>query len=128
MIFDDRIPIYLQLVAMMEQEIASGNYPPKSKLPSRRDLAEKYQVNPNTVQRAFKEMEERGLIDTKGNQGSFVTEDPDKTYELKIHLLERATASYLDQVEAIGIDQADLKAYLSDYFDKKKEESDHAGN
>ena len=68
-------PIYTQLVARLQQQIVSGVYPPGSKLPSVRELAADAGVNPNTVQRAFAELERAGLIYTQRTAGKFVTED-----------------------------------------------------
>ena len=58
-------PIYTQLVARLQQQIVSGGYPPGCKLPSVRDLAADAGVNPNTVQRAFADLERAGLIYTQ---------------------------------------------------------------
>ena len=73
--FQADTPIYTQLVARLQEQIVSGAYPPGSKLPSVRDLAADAGVNPNTVQRAFAELERLGLIYTQRTAGKFVTED-----------------------------------------------------
>ena len=65
-------PIYTQLVARLQQQIVSGVYPPGSKLPSVRELAADAGANPNTVQRAFAELERAGLIYTQRTAGKFV--------------------------------------------------------
>jgi len=65
-------PIYTQLVARLQQQIVSGGYPPGCKLPSVRDLASDAGVNPNTVQRAFADLERAGLIYTQRTAGKFV--------------------------------------------------------
>ena len=58
-------PIYAQLVERIQREIVSGKYQPGEKLPSVRDLAEVAAVNPNTMQKAFAELERSGLIMTQ---------------------------------------------------------------
>ena len=58
-------PIYAQLVERIQREIVSGKYQPGEKLPSVRDLAAVAAVNPNTVQKAFAELERSGLIMTQ---------------------------------------------------------------
>ena len=73
--FQADTPIYTQLVARLQEQIVSGAYPPGRKLPSVRDLAADAGVNPNTVQRAFAELERLGLIYTQRTSGKFVTED-----------------------------------------------------
>ena len=55
-------PIYAQLVERIQKEIVSGKYQPGEKLPSVRDLAAVAAVNPNTMQKAFAELERSGLI------------------------------------------------------------------
>ena len=55
--FNDNAPIYLQIVNTLKRNIASGAYPPGSRLPSVRDLALEAGVNPNTMQRALSELE-----------------------------------------------------------------------
>ena len=58
-------PIYAQLVERIQMQIVSGQYPPGGKLPSVRDLASVASVNPNTMQKAFAELERSGLIITQ---------------------------------------------------------------
>ena len=58
-------PIYAQLVERIQKEIVSGKYQPGEKLPSVRDLAAVAAVNPNTMQKAFAELERSGLIVTQ---------------------------------------------------------------
>ncbi len=64
-ILDSDRPIYLQLVERIQVQIVSGEYPPGAKLPSVRDLAAVAAVNPNTMQKAFAELESSGLILTQ---------------------------------------------------------------
>ena len=74
-IFSDNIPIYKQLLEQLTEKIIIGTYEPGSKLPSVREFALITGVNPNTVQRALTELEEKSLIITKRTSGKFVTED-----------------------------------------------------
>lgn len=73
--FDNNIPIYIQLIDRINSRILSGNLRPGEKLDSVRALANTYQVNPNTVQRALADLEGTGLIVSKRAVGKFVTED-----------------------------------------------------
>ena len=68
-------PIYAQLVERIQRKIVSGQYRPGEKLPSVRDLATVAAVNPNTMQKAFAELERSGLIVTQRTSGRTVTED-----------------------------------------------------
>ena len=60
--FENGIPIYLQILGLLRTEIASGAYPPGGRLPTVRELALEAGVNPNTMQRAFSELERDGLV------------------------------------------------------------------
>ena len=68
-------PIYIQLIEEIQLRIFSGEYPPGSKLPSVRDIAQEASVNPNTMQRALSKLEEDGLVITHRTSGRTITED-----------------------------------------------------
>ena len=67
-------PIYAQVIAQIGQAIAKGELLPGDKLPSVRRLAAELVINPNTVARAYSEMERGGLLSTKTGAGTFVTD------------------------------------------------------
>ena len=95
-------PIYTQLVARLQQQIVSGVYPPGSKLPSVRELAADAGVNPNTVQRAFADLERAGLIYTQRTAGKFVTEDAAAVAAARRSLAEAQTRQYLAAMRALA--------------------------
>ena len=68
-------PIFLQILERIRMDIISGKYTPGEKLPSVRELAAQAAVNPNTMQRAFAELERTGLVYSKRTSGRFITED-----------------------------------------------------
>lgn len=70
-------PIYRQLVEQVRQAVASGVLKAGDRLPSVRDLAVELAVNPNTVAKAYQELEREGVIETPRGRGSFVADrDP----------------------------------------------------
>ena len=111
--FQADTPIYTQLVARLQEQIVSGAYPPGSKLPSVRDLAADAGVNPNTVQRAFAELERLGLIYTQRTSGKFVTEDTAAIDAARRALAEGQTRQYLAAMSALGFDCAALSTFLN---------------
>ena len=114
--FQADTPIYTQLVARLQEQIVSGAYPPGSKLPSVRDLAG---VNPNTVQRAFAELERLGLIYTQRTSGKFVTEDAAAIDAARRALAEGQTRQYLAAMSALGFDRAALITFLNQMEETK---------
>ena len=72
--YRDPRPIYEQIKSGLRQQMASGKLPPGSKLPSVRELAQSLAVNPNTIQRAYRELEADGIICSVAGKGNFVSE------------------------------------------------------
>ena len=68
-------PVYLQIQSQIERRIASGALRPGAPLPSVRALAKQLRINPNTVVRAYRELEFRGLVTSRHGEGTFVAED-----------------------------------------------------
>ena len=117
--FQADTPIYTQLVARLQEQIVSGAYPPGSKLPSVRDLAADAGVNPNTVQRAFAELERLGLIYTQRTSGKFVTEDAAAIDAARRALAEGQTRQYLAAMSALGFDRSALITFLNQMEETK---------
>ena len=67
-----RVPIYEQIVHSFKQMTMSGILLPDEKLPSVRELSQELTINPNTIQKAYQELERQNIIYTKRGQGSFV--------------------------------------------------------
>lgn len=72
--YKDRRPIYEQIVEKFQQMIICGVIEPDSPMPSVRSLAMELSINPNTIQRAYQELEREGYIYTMKGKGSFVSE------------------------------------------------------
>lgn len=104
MIFDKRSPVYEQIIEMYKQKIVSGDFQPGQEIPSRRELATQLKVNPNTVQRAYKEMEGLGLIYTDGNSLSKITDSRSKIQTLRQETLEDALQAFIETVRTIGLE------------------------
>ena len=75
--FDKNVPIYMQIMFEIKRRISTGQLNPGGKLPSVRDLAEEIKVNPNTIVRAYQELEREGVTETRRGMGTFIV-DSDK--------------------------------------------------
>ncbi len=73
--FDEHTPVYLQIANRLSDDIIKGVYKPEEQIPTVRQLALTAAVNPNTVQRSLTELENEGLLYSRGTQGRFVTGD-----------------------------------------------------
>ena len=76
--YRDARPIYAQLISGFQEQILSGILQAGDKLPSVRELAGQLAINPNTIQRAYRELEQSGWIATVAGKGCFVCEIPQK--------------------------------------------------
>ena len=101
--FNDGAPIYLQIVNTLKRNIASGAYPPGSRLPSVRDLALEAGVNPNTMQRALSELERSGLVNSQRTAGRFITEDASALLDLRKSMSEEIVSEFIARLRGIGM-------------------------
>ncbi len=106
--FDNNMPIYTQLVDRIKRAIVSGEYARGQRLSAVRDLAFEAGVNPNTMQRAFQELERLGLVYTQRSSGRFVTEDEDVIEATKKALAEAGIRSFMDSMRRIGYTKDDI--------------------
>ena len=95
-------PIYAQLVEQMTQAILSGAFAPGERLPAVRDLAMQAGVNPNTMQRAMAELEQRGLIYTQRTSGRFVTDNGAAIGAAKDRLARQQVAAFAATMARMG--------------------------
>lgn len=105
-------PIYVQLVEKIQMSIVSGFYKPGDKLPSVRDLASEASVNPNTMQKAFAELERSGLIITQRTNGRTVTEDSEMINMIRKELASEHVNSFLAKMKELGFQNEDIVALI----------------
>lgn len=120
--FNKRDPVYVQVMQHFKEQIASGNYEPGQEIPSRRELANQLKINPNTAQRAYKEMEEAGLIFTEGNNPSRITKDEQVLRNLRTELIEEAVETFIAAVKPVNIPMDDLIRLIKEKYEKQKGE------
>ena len=101
--FKSALPIYLQVMTEIKRDIVTGRIQLGEKLPSVRDLAVYYTINPNTVSRVYKELESEGVCFTKRGMGTFVTEDTKKVEQMKEEMANEIVAHFLEGMQQIGI-------------------------
>ena len=123
--FQDHLPIYAQLMDTLKRRIVTGRYLPGEKLPSVRELAAEAGINPNTVQRAFAELERLGLIYTQRTSGKFVTEDEADIKSAKQTLAKTQVADFLRAMQSLGFSVGDVIVLLQS-FKESEEEIKHA--
>ena len=108
-------PIYAQLVERIQLKILSGEYVPGQKLPAIREFSAEAAVNPNTLQRAFEELERRGLVYTQRTAGRFISEDPNLIAELRRQYAKEALRTFIAQMQSLGYGKVDIVALVREF-------------
>lgn len=106
--FDSSMPIYTQLVYKIELAIVSGEFVHGQRLSAVRDMAAEAGVNPNTMQRAFQELERQGLVYTQRSSGRYVTEDMTVIENTKQALARENIKSFMDSMRRIGYSREEI--------------------
>ncbi|MBE5853030.1 MAG: GntR family transcriptional regulator [Lachnospiraceae bacterium] len=105
--YKDTRPIYEQIVEKMQTLILKGVLPNDSKLPSVRNLAIELSINPNTIQKAYAELERRGFLYTVKGRGNFVHYQDVLLDEKKAQLVDKIK-QIIKEAEELGIKKEEL--------------------
>ncbi|WP_312048310.1 GntR family transcriptional regulator [Exiguobacterium profundum] len=106
--FNTRIPVYLQVVDYFKKKMALGKLKAGDEMPSRRELANDLKINPNTVQKAFKEMEDQQLITTERNRPSRVTTDGTVLAQIRSEIVDDAVAVFVEAIQELDVSVDEL--------------------
>lgn len=118
-LYNDR-PIYAQLVERIQMQIVSGYYQPGGKLPSVRELAATAAVNPNTMQKAFVELERSGLIITQRTNGRNVTEDTGLIENIKQGMAREHMEFFFTKMKELGYADEEIRALVDKEIRQKE--------
>lgn len=122
--FNPNIPIYLQLIESIKRRIVSGELLPGQRLPSVRDLAQTYAVNPNTAQRTLSELERDGLVYSERTAGRFITNDGELIEMTRTELAGAQIESFIQQMRNLGFTKQQLLEKLEERLEKEDEENE----
>ena len=110
--YDNAIPIYLQVIRVIERDIVTGRLAPGDRLPSARDLALLHGINPNTAARVYRELEQSGVCFTRRGLGTFVTEDPDRIRALHKEMADDIVSRFVSEIMEIGMTREETISLL----------------
>lgn len=113
----DGSPIYLQILLYIKRGIIAGTICDGDELPSRRVLSALLGVNPNTVQKAYKILEEEGLIQSRTGAKSCVMITAQKLAEIREEVLEEDTKGIIASLKLMGLKKEEAYALLDKYWD-----------
>ena len=122
--FNSNQPIYLQIVERVKKEIITGQLKADEQLATVRDLALKYQVNPNTVQRAFSELEREGLVRSERTAGRFVSSNDKFIDSLKKQMIEEKVKAFVHELNQLNISLNESLEYIKEAYEKEVKKDD----
>src|ERR1700730_4062885 len=117
------VPTYLQLVQQVEQALRLGYLKPGDQLPKVRDVVASLAINPNTVLKAYRELETKGLTVGRPGQGTFVQATLSQVALPELNGLRRALLGWLATAETAGLDadgtEALFASVLRDFYERR---------
>lgn len=117
--FEENTPIYVQIMDYIKRKIITEEYKKGDKLPSVRELAEIIKVNPNTVQRAYQELEREEVAYTQRGMGRYITEDEGKIVKLKKQMAEEIINNFVDGMTKLGYNSNEMLETLHEILNKR---------
>ncbi|WP_310604773.1 GntR family transcriptional regulator [Anaerosporobacter sp.] len=116
MIFDNTVPIYLQVIRQIKMDLIQGKLQLGEKMLSTRELALAYQINPNTVSRIYKELELEGICFTKRGLGTYVTENKEILITIKEEMAKTAMTQFVESMRDIGFTKEDVLRLIEQQY------------
>lgn len=120
--FEEGIPIYMQIARQLKLDMLGKRLKGGDKLPSVREIAEEYKVNPNTVQRVFLELEKEALTYTERGIGTFVTRDETRLEDLKTEESERLVRGFTKEMKDFGFQNEEIISIIKTELERSDEE------
>lgn len=114
---EDGMPIYLQIVLYIKRGIIAGVINDGDELPSRRILSALLGVNPNTVQKTYRLLEDEGLIQSHAGAKSYMVLDEEKVRRIRRELLEGDARNIVSAMKQMGLSLDEASALLKKYWD-----------
>lgn len=115
---EDNMPIYMQIMNSIRDAIASGELAAGDKVPSVREFASEFEVNPNTMQRALMELEREGILVSERAIGRFVTDDRSRIDAMRREAGSRAADAFIRQMADLGFSEEEMLDFFRERYGK----------
>ena len=113
---EDNMPIYMQIMNRIRDAIASGELAAGDKVPSVREFASEFEVNPNTMQRALMELEREGILISERAIGRFVTDDRSRIDAMRREAGSRAADAFIRQMADLGFSEEEMLDFFRERY------------
>ncbi len=110
--FNNNIPIYLQVIEKIKQDIVTGKLKPGEKMPSSREYSNELGINFNTVARVYKELEMEEIVFTKRGLGTFITENNKQIDSLRYDMAKKQIITFIKGMTKIGYTKEEMIRFI----------------
>ena len=110
--FNNNIPIYLQVIERIKQDIVSGKLKPGEKMPSSREYSNELGINFNTVARVYKELEMEEIVFTKRGLGTFITESDKQIENLRYTMAKNQITEFMEGMKQLGYTKKEMIRFI----------------
>ncbi|GAA0449860.1 GntR family transcriptional regulator [Alkalibacillus silvisoli] len=118
-------PIYEQIIQQVKERILQGVVIAGDKVPSVREMSAQLTVNPNTVSKAYKELEREGIFVTFRGKGTFISEDVHElVQEREVKHLKEQAEQLVQSAKQAGVSKEEMKSWIDELFQKGGERHD----
>ena len=114
---EDGLPIYLQILLYIKRGIIAGSIVKGDELPSRRVMSALLGINPNTVQKAYRMLEEEGLITSHSGAKSYVDVTEEKIKQIRQELLQNDAKSIATTMKQMGLSKEEALKLIAENWD-----------
>ena len=119
LVFDESSPIYMQIIRFVKQKIAAGIIQDKEEMPSRRVLSALLGVNPNTIQKAYRILEEEGILCSHSGVKSYIDLNLEKQERIYQELLESDTLVWIKAMKRMGVTKQEAVQLLERVWERE---------
>ena len=119
--FNTSQPIYKQIIDDFKKRLIRGELKEGDKIASQREYAKKATINPNTVQRAYREMENMNMVETLRGQGTFISISSDELEAMKKEMAVNLVDNFISEMKSLGYSLKDMLDLLKDEQFRRKE-------
>jgi GntR family transcriptional regulator len=116
-VMEDGSPIYTQIVRHVKRGIAAGTIRDGDEMPSRRVLSALLGINPNTVQKAYRILEDEGVIESRAGAKSYAAIDDIKLERVRTQLVESGAKAAVDALRQMGLSKEDALSLVARLWD-----------
>ncbi|MDR0598168.1 MAG: GntR family transcriptional regulator [Treponema sp.] len=115
------VPVYRQIIRQIEHGVLSGRLRTGDKLPTIRSLAVALKINPNTIAKAYGELEIRGILTTQVGSGTYISDKKPENEEAALNgRIREALGRFLQEMRGLGIDRKEALRLIGDFSEDKE--------